>query len=71
MLISADCWDLLEDGVSNIQEDSAFSKVNAGNVGGTCVSLIALTIYFGSWRSLSSRVLSTAFPHTLFSLDPE
>ena len=45
--------------------------MSAGNAGGTCVSLIALTVFFGSWKSLSSSLLSTASPDTLFSPDPE
>ena len=53
MLVLADCLDVPEDGVNNIQEDSASSKVNAGNVRVTCLSLIESTVYFGSWRSLS------------------
>ena len=71
MFVSADCWDVPEDGVSNIQEDSVLSKVNASNVGGTCVSLAESTGSFGSWRSPSSSLFSSPSPRALFSPDPE
>ena len=59
MFVSADCWNLPEDGVINIQEDSTSSKVNAGNVGGTCVSLIESVVSFGCWRSPSNSMFNS------------
>ena len=71
MFVSADCWDVPEDGVRNTEEDSALLKVSAGNFGGTCVSLTGSTGSFGSWRSPSSSLFSSSSPRPLFSPDTE
>ena len=71
MFVSADCWDVPEEGVSNIQDYFTLSKVNASNIGGTCVSLTESTGSFGSWRSPTSSLFSSPSPRTLFSPDSE
>ena len=71
MFVSADCWNVPEDGVNNTEEDSKLLKVSAGNVGGTCVSLTESTGSFGSWRSPSSNLFSSSSPRPLFSPDTD